>query len=208
MDDFERNGFSVENDDGLFGTIASLVEGQGCKVMLVTNDFSKMGEAFREKLVWKRYRFESDPAELIDAACFASGDAISQKEIYGMAMNLENRAVLFSNPDAMDWVRSLLREMSIFEPATRMGLVRRRWTVDALEKLTRVEDGRVSLWLATGATVCRALSSLLGSTDNTRRNMAVVARKLLRKSDYGIDEPMALIPSITNVSGIPLKQTG
>lgn len=67
LDDFERNRFSEDQMLELYGAINSLVEGQNCKVMFVTNNFLKMNKDLREKLIWKCYRFEPDPKDLANS---------------------------------------------------------------------------------------------------------------------------------------------
>lgn len=74
-----------------------------------------------------------DP-ELV-AGCFADGDAASQNALYSMSKRLESRGVFYKDEQARQWASSLLAEMRGAEPKSRMGSVRRRWTVETLKKL-------------------------------------------------------------------------
>lgn len=79
LDDFERSGFfegeaSSENEQTpkpkateLFGAINSLVDGQNCKVMFVTNNASGISPDVRDKLIWKCFRFDPKPEDLARA---------------------------------------------------------------------------------------------------------------------------------------------
>lgn len=72
------------------------------------------------------------------ADCFACGNAASQKAIYAMSMGFESRAVFFHNAEAMEWARSLCEELRAADPKSRMGRVRRRWAVEAIERLLKI----------------------------------------------------------------------
>ena len=52
-----------------------------------------------------------------------------------MSMGLEDRGVFYRDEQARQWALSLLDEMRSIDPKSRMGYVRRRWTVEVLEKL-------------------------------------------------------------------------
>lgn len=76
IDDFERSGFfNTQTASGgaratdqkaieLFGAINSLIDGQGCKVMFVTNDFAGISVDIKEKLIWKCLQFDPSPKDL------------------------------------------------------------------------------------------------------------------------------------------------
>lgn len=64
MDDVERRCSEELSDNNLFGIINDLVEGQGCKVLLVTKSCADLPKEINEKLVWKRFGFDPDPSEL------------------------------------------------------------------------------------------------------------------------------------------------
>lgn len=64
LDDFERQRLSDEVGVCLFGAINNLVEGLGCKVLIVTNDYQAIDAELREKTVWRCYRFDPKPEEL------------------------------------------------------------------------------------------------------------------------------------------------
>ena len=66
FDDCERTADGVA-DTNLLGAINDLVEGIGCKVILVSNDISRIDSLLREKLIWKTLRYSPEPEELFDA---------------------------------------------------------------------------------------------------------------------------------------------
>lgn|GEM_PF-2061042 len=65
FDDVERCGTDAGLRQGLFGLINNLIEAQGCKVMLVTNQYDSVPADIREKVIWKCYRFEPNPEDLV-----------------------------------------------------------------------------------------------------------------------------------------------
>ena len=65
FDDVERCGTDEGLRQGLFGLINNLIEAQSRKVMLVTNQYDSIPADIREKVVWKRYRFEPNPEDLV-----------------------------------------------------------------------------------------------------------------------------------------------
>jgi hypothetical protein len=72
------------------------------------------------------------------ASCFVNGDAASQAALYEMAKQLESRSVCFKEERAEQWASTLLAELRSSEPKTRMGSVRMRWIIEALEKLVNL----------------------------------------------------------------------
>lgn len=63
FDDMERAdpGFA---DNALFGTINDLVEARGMKIVVVTNDITKIGAETREKVIWKAFDLNPDFGDL------------------------------------------------------------------------------------------------------------------------------------------------
>lgn len=107
MDDVERRCSEGLSDNNLFGIINDLVEGQGCKVLLVTKSCADLPEEINEKLVWKRFAFDPDPSEL------ASEILVFDERIDGVDANncIQHAARLShcSNARAMIKCRPLLQ---------------------------------------------------------------------------------------------------
>lgn len=71
IDDLER---CCIDDVELFGTINDLVESSGMHVVLVARDVTDISPELTEKLIWKKYEFTPDPAELINSIMGAGVD--------------------------------------------------------------------------------------------------------------------------------------
>lgn len=68
IDDIERMAVDDdEREDVLLSTLCRLVEEQGRKVLLVSNAIEAIPENVREKIVWRRAKFEPCPEELVDS---------------------------------------------------------------------------------------------------------------------------------------------
>ena len=63
FDDMERADLGFA-DNALFGTINDLVEARGMKIVVVTNDITKISAETREKVIWKAFDLNPDFGDL------------------------------------------------------------------------------------------------------------------------------------------------
>lgn len=112
FDDVERSGTDEAFKRGLFGLVNDLIEAQGCKVMFVTNCFDGIPEEIQEKVIWKRFRFEPNPEELVKDIVLPRILVAKQTPEFDVSRSLvlAARATSCRNARAMIKVTELLKQ--------------------------------------------------------------------------------------------------